>query len=84
MVQKYSLVFLMMVLQLTKTDWWSTKFHGKCMNFMLHCSINSYIPREVGARRCNFFKPMAPECDEHLISPYNITPELDIRVMRIT
>ena len=47
MVQKYSLVFLMMVLQLTKTDWWSTKFHGKCMNFMLHCSINSYIPREV-------------------------------------
>ena len=27
---------------------------------------------------------MAPECDEHLISPYNITPESDIRVMRVT
>ena len=47
MAQKYSLVFLMMVLQPTKTDWWSTKFHGKGMNFILHCLINFYIPREV-------------------------------------
>ena len=26
--------------------------------------------------------PLTPKSDQHLISPYNITPESDIRVMR--
>ena len=30
-----------------------------------------------------FFNPLAPKSDEHLISPHYITPELNIKVMRI-
>ena len=27
--------------------------------------------------------PLIPKSDQHLISPYNITPELHIKVMRV-
>ena len=30
-----------------------------------------------------YFDPLAPACDKHLISPYNISSESNIKVMRI-
>ena len=30
-----------------------------------------------------FFNPLNPKSDQHLISPYNITPESQMKVMRI-
>ena len=42
--------------------------------FFNHLSLN---------KPCNSLNPLIPESDQHLISPYNITPESNIKVMRI-
>ena len=38
------------------------------------------IQTDVKVRRVN---PLNPKSDQHQISPYNINPESDVRVMRI-
>ena len=53
---------------------WSLPFHSQNLNFnSLHCL--SYFPLKVNL--------LTPKSDEHLISPYIITPESNIKVMRI-
>ena len=42
--------------------------------FFNHLSLN---------KPCNSLNPLIPESDQHLISPFNITPESNIHVMRI-
>ena len=42
--------------------------------FFNHLSLN---------KPCNSLNPFIPESDQHLISPFNITPESNIHVMRI-
>ena len=39
--------------------------------------------REAAQGNDSNFNPLIPESDKHLISPYNITPESNIKVMRI-
>ena len=53
---------------------WSLSFHSQNLNFnSLHCL--PYFPLKVNL--------LTPKSDEHLISPYIITPESNIKVMRI-
>ena len=42
--------------------------------FFNHLSLN---------KPCNSLNPLIPESDQHLISPFKITPESNIHVMRI-
>ena len=39
--------------------------------------------REAAQGNDSNFNPLIPEGNKHLISPYNITPESNIKVMRI-
>ena len=36
-----------------------------------------------GIKMCAVINPLIPESDQHLIFPFNITPESKIKVMRI-
>ena len=46
---------------------------------------NKFVPFYFAPPPIFFFKinPLTPKSDHHLISPYNITPESHIKVMRI-
>ena len=56
-----------------------------CPNAILQreYSLENYFTFVLSSFFLLFFNPLNPKSDQHLISPYNITPESQMKVMRI-
>ena len=56
-----------------------------CPNAILQreYSLENYLAFVFSSFFLLFFNPLNPKSDQHLISPYKITPESQMKVMRI-